>query len=92
MTVDSAVIFATAEANGDAPRVRGLPRLDGGSLARRTPSGLALPRARRGTAALIGTSRRELFFASTAEALEITERYTGVSPAQARACGGTLLA
>ena len=53
MTVDSEVIFAVAEATGSQRcAVRGVPRLDGGGLARRARAGAALPRPRRRPAAL----------------------------------------
>jgi hypothetical protein len=40
----------------------------------------------------VGTSRSELFFASTVEALEIAERYTGVHLRKRELAEGTLLA
>jgi hypothetical protein len=40
----------------------------------------------------VGTSRRELFFASTQEALEIAERYAGVRLRKRELAEGTLLA
>jgi glucosamine 6-phosphate synthetase-like amidotransferase/phosphosugar isomerase protein len=79
MTVDSEVIFATAEANGGT--TRGFEEFRG-SLAtawldEREPELLYLARGV-GRPLWVGTTRRELFFASTREALQIAERYTGL--------------
>jgi glucosamine 6-phosphate synthetase-like amidotransferase/phosphosugar isomerase protein len=79
MTVDSEVIFALAEANGGT--ARGFDEFRG-SLAsawldEREPELLYLARGV-GRPLWVGTTRRELFFASTREALEIAERYTGL--------------
>src|SRR5581483_7743920 len=67
MTVDSEVIFAVAEANGGTAR----------GFDERHPELLYLARGV-GRPLWVGTTRRELFFASTREALEIAERYTGL--------------
>ena len=94
MTVDSEVIFAARRGTGsDARAFEELPRLDGGSLARRAPAGRALPRARRGPAAL-GRRRppRALLRLDGASALEIAERYTGVRLRKREVAEGTLLA
>src|SRR5436189_285835 len=40
----------------------------------------------------VGTTRRELFFASTEQALEIAERYTGVRLRKREVAEGTLVA
>jgi glutamine phosphoribosylpyrophosphate amidotransferase len=79
MSVDSEVIFALAEANGGTSR--GFEEFRG-SLAtawldEREPEVLYLARGV-GRPLWVGTTRRELFFASTREALEIAERYTGL--------------
>lgn len=79
MSVDSEVIFALAEANGGTSR--GFEEFRG-SLAtawldEREPEVLYLARGV-GRPLWVGTTRRELFFASTGEALEIAERYTGL--------------
>ena len=77
MTVDSEVIFATAEATGSDARAfedfRG--SMAAAWLDERHPELLYLARGV-GRPLWVGTSRRELFFASTVEALEIAERYT----------------
>jgi len=79
MTVDSEVIFAVAEANGGT--ARGFDELRGSMatawLDERHPELLYLARGV-GRPLWVGTTRRELFFASTREALEIAERYTGL--------------
>jgi glucosamine 6-phosphate synthetase-like amidotransferase/phosphosugar isomerase protein len=79
MTVDSEVIFATVEAtSGDA---RAFEEFQGSMatawLDERRPELLYLARGT-GRPLWVGTSRRELFFASTEHALEIAERYTGL--------------
>jgi glucosamine 6-phosphate synthetase-like amidotransferase/phosphosugar isomerase protein len=79
MTVDSEVIFAVAEADCDT--ARGFEDFRGSMatawLDEREPE--LLYRARGvGRPLWVGTTRRELFFASTREALEIAERYTGL--------------
>src|SRR6476469_9164947 len=79
MSVDSEVIFATAEATGSDARpyeeFRG--SMAAAWLDERHPELLYLARGV-GRPLWVGTSRRELFFASTAEALEIAEQYTGL--------------
>ena len=79
MSVDSEVIFAVAEANGST--AHGFEEFRG-SLAtawldEREPDLLYLARGV-GRPLWVGTTRRELFFASTREALEIAEHYTGL--------------
>src|SRR6478672_8015090 len=79
MSVDSEVIFAIAEANGGTARgfedFRG--SLATGWLDEREPELLFLARGV-GRPLWVGTTRRELFFASTREALEIAEHYAGL--------------
>src|SRR4051812_46134314 len=79
MSVDSEVIFAVAEANGGTARgfeeFRG--SLAGAWLDEREPELLYLARGV-GRPLWVGTTRRELFFASTRAALEVAERYTGL--------------
>jgi hypothetical protein len=79
MSVDSEVIFAVAEANGST--AHGFEEFRG-SLAtawldEREPELLYLARGV-GRPLWVGTTRRELFFASTREALEIAEHYAGL--------------
>jgi glucosamine 6-phosphate synthetase-like amidotransferase/phosphosugar isomerase protein len=79
MTVDSEVIFATAEATkSDA---RAFEEFHGSMAAawldERRPELLYLARGT-GRPLWVGTTRRELFFASTEHALEIAGRYTGL--------------
>src|SRR5262249_44472066 len=76
MTVDSEVIFAVAELTGSDARAFEAFR---GSMAaawldERRPELLYLARGV-GRPLWVGTSRRELFFASTERALEIAEHY-----------------
>ena len=93
MSVDSEVIFATAEATGSAARpfedFRG--SMAAAWLDERHPQLLYLARGV-GRPVWVGTSRHELFFASTEEALEIAERYTGVHLRKRELAEGTLLA
>ena len=93
MSVDSEVIFATAEATGSAARpfedFRG--SMAAAWLDERHPELLYLARGV-GRPLWVGTSRRELFFASTQEALGIAERYTGVRLRKRELAEGTLLA
>jgi len=93
MTVDSEVIFATAEATGSDARA--LEEFRGSMAAawldERRPDLLYLARGV-GRPLWVGTSRRELFFASTAEALEIAEHYAGVHLRKREVAEGTLLA
>ena len=89
MTVDSEVIFATAEANGSDARAfedfRG--SMAAAWLDERHPDLLYLARGV-GRPLWVGTSRRELFFASTARGARDRRALHGCPPAQARACGG----
>ncbi|HEY7206790.1 MAG TPA: hypothetical protein VH416_01005 [Gaiellaceae bacterium] len=93
MTVDSEVIFATAEATDSAARpfeeFRG--SMAAAWLDERRPELLYLARGV-GRPLWVGTSRRELFFASTEHALEIAERYVGVRLRKRELAEGTLLA
>ena len=93
MSVDSEVIFATAEATGSAARpfeeFRG--SMAAAWLDERHPELLYLARGV-GRPVWVGTSRHELFFASTEGALEIAERYTGVHLRKRELAEGTLLA
>jgi glucosamine 6-phosphate synthetase-like amidotransferase/phosphosugar isomerase protein len=79
MTVDSEVIFALAEATGSG--AHGFEDFRGSMAAawldEREPDLLYLARGV-GRPLWVGTTRRELFFASTEQALEIAERYTGI--------------
>jgi asparagine synthetase B (glutamine-hydrolysing) len=79
MSVDSEVIFAVAEANGGTGD--GFEEFRGSMAAawldERHPDLLYLARGV-GRPLWVGTTRRELFFASTREALEIADRYTGL--------------
>jgi glucosamine 6-phosphate synthetase-like amidotransferase/phosphosugar isomerase protein len=79
MTVDSEVIFALAEATGSG--AYGFEDFRGSMAAawmdEREPDLLYLARGV-GRPLWVGTTRRELFFASTEQALEIAERYTGI--------------
>jgi len=79
MSVDSEAIFAVAEANGGT--ANGFEDFRGSMAAawldERLPDLLYLARGV-GRPLWVGTTRRELFFASTREALEIAERYTGL--------------
>ncbi|HKP17693.1 MAG TPA: hypothetical protein VJT84_04380 [Gaiellaceae bacterium] len=92
MTVDSEVIFAVAEAT-DSDAV-GFEAFRGSMAAawldERRPELLYLARGV-GRPLWIGTTRRELFFASTERALEIAERYTGVRLRKREIDEGTLL-
>jgi glucosamine 6-phosphate synthetase-like amidotransferase/phosphosugar isomerase protein len=92
MTVDSEVIFAVAEAtHSDA---HGFEAFRGSMAAAwldaRHPERLYLARGV-GRPLWIGTTRRELFFASTERALEIAERYTRVRLRKREIDEGTLL-
>jgi glucosamine 6-phosphate synthetase-like amidotransferase/phosphosugar isomerase protein len=79
MTVDSEVIFAVAELTGSDARA--FDAFHGSMAAawfdERHPELLYLARGV-GRPLWVGTSRRELFFASTERALEIAEYYTGI--------------
>jgi glucosamine 6-phosphate synthetase-like amidotransferase/phosphosugar isomerase protein len=93
ITVDSEVIFAVAEATKS--RARGFKDFRGSMAAawldERHPDLLYLARGV-GRPLWVGTSRRELFFASTVEALEIAERYTGINLRKRELAEGTLVA
>ena len=93
MTVDSEVIFAVAEASGSS--ARGFEDFRGSMAAawldERHPELLYLARGV-GRPLWVGTTRRELFFASTKEALEIAERYTGLRLRKRELAEGTLVA
>jgi glucosamine 6-phosphate synthetase-like amidotransferase/phosphosugar isomerase protein len=93
MTVDSEVIFAAAEAtSSDAhafEEFRG--SMAAAWLDERRPDLLYLARGV-GRPIWVGTTRRELFFASTEHALEIAERYTGVHLRKRELPEGILLA
>jgi glucosamine 6-phosphate synthetase-like amidotransferase/phosphosugar isomerase protein len=92
MTVDSEIIFAVAEATES--RAHGLEDIRGSKAAawldERHPELLYLARGV-GRPLWIGTTRRELFFASTREALEIAERYTGLRLRKRELADGTLV-
>jgi glucosamine 6-phosphate synthetase-like amidotransferase/phosphosugar isomerase protein len=93
MTVDSEVIFAVAEATES--RAHGFEDFRGSMAAawldERHPELLYLARGV-GRPLWVGTTRRELFFASTREALEIAERYTGLRLRMRELAEGTLVA
>jgi glucosamine 6-phosphate synthetase-like amidotransferase/phosphosugar isomerase protein len=93
MTVDSEVIFATAEATDSDARAfeefRG--SMAAAWLDERRPELLYLARGV-GRPLWVGTTRRELFFASTERALEIAEHYTGIQLRKRELAEGTLLA
>src|SRR6266511_1157684 len=93
MTVDSEVIFAVAEAT--ASSAHGFEDFRGSMAAawldERHPELLYLARGV-GRPLWVGTTRRELFFASTEQALEIAERYTGLRLRKRELTEGTLVA
>jgi glucosamine 6-phosphate synthetase-like amidotransferase/phosphosugar isomerase protein len=93
MTVDSEVIFAVAELTGSDPRAfeefRG--SMAAAWLDERHPELLYLARGV-GRPLWVGTSRRELFFASTERALEIAEHYAGVRLRKREVSEGTVAA
>jgi glucosamine--fructose-6-phosphate aminotransferase (isomerizing) len=93
MTVDSEVIFATAEATGSNARAfeefRG--SMAAAWLDERHPEVLYLARGV-GRPLWVGTTRRELFFASTEVALEIAEHYTSLHLRKRELPEGILLA
>jgi glucosamine 6-phosphate synthetase-like amidotransferase/phosphosugar isomerase protein len=93
MTVDSEVIFAVAEATSS--RAQGFEELHGSMAAawldERSPDLLYLA-CGVGRPLWVGTTRRELFFASTEHALEIAERYSGIRLRKRELAEGTLLA
>src|SRR3954465_4299442 len=79
MTVDSEAIFAVVDLFGASPRA--LDELRGSMatawLDERRPGSLPLARGI-GRPLWVGSSRDEVFFASTQQALEIVERYLGL--------------
>ena len=93
MTVDSEVIFALAEATGS--RARDFEDFRGSMAAawldERRSELLYLARGV-GRPLWIGTTRRELFFASTERALEIAEQYAGLRFRKRELAEGTLVA
>ena len=93
MTVDSEVIFALAEATGSRGRAfedfRG--SMAAAWLDERRDELLYLARGV-GRPLWIGTTRRELFFASTERALEVAEHYTGLRFRKRELGEGTLVA
>src|SRR5712691_5468374 len=93
MTVDSEVIFAVAEATES--NAHGFEDFRGSMAAawldERHPELLYLARGV-GRPLWVGTTRRELFFASTKEALEIAERYTGLRLRKRELAEGMLVA
>jgi glucosamine 6-phosphate synthetase-like amidotransferase/phosphosugar isomerase protein len=92
MTVDSEAIFALAEHSEGSPEA--LEELYGamatGWLDERVPSTLFLARAV-GRPLWIGTAGKELFFASTRDALEVLERSLRVTLRKRQVEEGTLL-
>ena len=93
MTVDSEVIFAVAEATSSS--ARGFEDFRGSMAAawldEREPDRLHLARGV-GRPLWVGTTRRDLFFASTEQALEIAERHTGLRLRKREVGEGTVLA
>jgi glucosamine 6-phosphate synthetase-like amidotransferase/phosphosugar isomerase protein len=93
MTVDSEVIFAVAQATESS--AHGFEDFRGSMAAawldERHPELLYLARGV-GRPLWVGTTRRELFFASTREALEIAERYAGLRLRKRELAEGTLVA
>jgi glucosamine 6-phosphate synthetase-like amidotransferase/phosphosugar isomerase protein len=93
MTVDSEVIFALAEATGS--RARDFEDFRGSMAAAwldERQAGLLYLARGVGRPLWVGTTRRELFFASTGRALEIAEQYTGLRLRKRELAEGTLLA
>ncbi len=93
MTVDSEAIFAVADATGS--RAQSFEDFRGSMAAawldEREPELLYLARGV-GRPLWVGTSRRELFFASTERALQIAARYAGVRLRTRELAEGTLVA
>jgi glucosamine 6-phosphate synthetase-like amidotransferase/phosphosugar isomerase protein len=93
MTVDSEAIFALADEAASSPSA--LEELHGSMAAAwlddRDETVLYLARGI-GRPLWIGEGRRELFFASTRTALDLTERYTGVRLCKRELGEGTFLA
>jgi glucosamine 6-phosphate synthetase-like amidotransferase/phosphosugar isomerase protein len=93
MTVDSEVIFAVAEATRSS--ARGFADFRGSMAAAwldERDIGLLYLARGTGRPLWVGTTRRELFFASTKQALEIAEQYTGLRLRKRELAEGTLLA
>jgi glucosamine 6-phosphate synthetase-like amidotransferase/phosphosugar isomerase protein len=92
MTVDSEAIFAIAEATDGSPKA--LEQLRGSMatawLDDRRSCELFLARGV-GRPLWIGSSREELFFASTKHALEVVERYLGLKLRKRELAEGTLV-
>jgi glucosamine 6-phosphate synthetase-like amidotransferase/phosphosugar isomerase protein len=93
MTVDSEIIFAVAEATGSqaAPFEEFRGSMATAWLDEREPELLYLARGV-GRPLWVGTTRRELFFASTERALEIAEQYVGIRLRKRQVAEGTLAA
>lgn len=93
MTVDSEIIFAVAEAAGSraAPFEEFRGSMATAWLDEREPELLYLARGV-GRPLWVGTTRRELFFASTERALEIAEQYVGLRLRKRQVAEGTLAA
>jgi glucosamine 6-phosphate synthetase-like amidotransferase/phosphosugar isomerase protein len=93
MTVDSEAIFAVAEATGSRAKpfeeFRG--SLASAWLDEREPELLYLARGV-GRPLWVGSTRRELFFASTERALEIVEQYVGLRLRKRQASEGIVAA
>ena len=93
MSVDSEAIFALAEREWS--RAQALEQLHGSMAAgwvdERVPEVVFVTRGM-GRPLWTGEGRGELFFASTREALELTERYTGLRLEKREVPEGTLLA
>jgi glucosamine 6-phosphate synthetase-like amidotransferase/phosphosugar isomerase protein len=92
MTVDSEAIFALAAHSGNDPRV--LEELDGSFatawLDARVAGTVFVARGA-GRPLWLGTSKHEVFFASTRTALEVVERYAGVKLRKRELRMGTFL-
>ncbi len=93
MTVDSEAIFAVAEATGSKakPFEEFLGSMATAWLDERHPDLLYLARGV-GRPLWVGTTRRELFFASTEQALGIAEHYTGLHLRKRPVAEGTVAA
>ncbi len=93
MTVDSEIIFAVAEATGSS--AAGFEDFRGSMAAawldERQPDLFYLARGV-GRPLWVGSSRHEVLFASTRQALEIAERYAGLRLRKREVGEGTLLA
>ncbi len=91
MTVDSEAIFAVAEVSGSSPRA--LEQLRGSMAAawidERRDATLYLARGV-GRPVWLGEGRDETIFASTLRALEVAERYTGITLRKSELGEGTI--